>query len=409
MNLTGADIVCLASSSWDAMWVNSQHLMHRLAAQNRVLYVNNLGLRAPGASRGDWHKITRRVGEWFSGLRQAEPNLWVFSPVSLPLHDHASIRRFNQWNLKRTLRRHLTDLGFKQPLLWTFLPLGVQLIGSLDESLVIYHCVDDYAANPGVPAARLREMEDQLLRLADLTIVTNPLLYEERKSRARQAAFFGNVADAEHFAPRPDRPLPLELAALPRPLLGYQGNISGYKTNLEWIAALAKAMPAASVVLIGPVGWGDPHTDVSALQALPNVHLLGRMPYERLPELLAALDICLLPLHDNESTRRSFPMKFYEYMAAAKPIVATDLPAFATYRDRPQLCRLATDADSFVAGVRAALADADDHAAERLAEARLHSWRTRTEQIAALVAQTWQEKEARNESATTDNPEMERQ
>ena len=409
MDLTGADIVCLASSSWDAMWVNSQHLMHRLAAQNRVLYVNNLGLRAPGASRGDWHKITKRVGEWFSGLKQVEPNLWVFSPVSLPLHDHASIRRFNQWNLKRTLRRHLAELGFKRPLLWTFLPLGVQLIGSLDESLVIYHCVDDYAANPGVPAARLREMEDQLLRRADLTIVTNPLLFAERRSRARQAVFFGNVADAEHFAPRPDRPLPPELAALSRPLLGYQGNISGYKTNLEWIVALAKAMPAANIVLIGPVGWGDPHTDVSALQALPNVRLLGRMPYERLPDLLAALDVCLLPLHDNESTRRSFPMKFYEYMAAAKPTVATNLPAFATYRDRPQLCRLATDAGSFVAAVREALADGGDHAAERLAEARLHSWQTRAAQIADLVAGIRREKQAREKSETITHFEAERQ
>jgi glycosyltransferase involved in cell wall biosynthesis len=394
VSLAGRDIVCLASSSWDAMWVNAQHLMSRLAPANRVLYVNNLGLRAPGPTRGDWEKIKRRIREWFAGARAVAPNLWVVAPVSVPLHRWSIIRAFNRWSLRRSLRRQMRRLGFARPILWSFLPIGVDLLGGLDESLVVYHCVDDYAANPGVDAERLREMEERLLAAADLTIATNPLLYDERRGRARRAVYLGNVANTTHFAPRVDHALPPELATLPRPILGYQGNISGYKTNLEWLAAAARAMPQASVVLVGPVGWGDPQTDVRPLQALPNVHFVGRVDYERLPDFVAAFDVGLLPLRDNESTRRSFPMKFYEYMAAGKPIVAADLPAFAPYRDRPQFCRLAGDDAAFVAAIRAALADPADHLDARLAEARANSWDARAAQIGALVAAALTRKEA---------------
>jgi len=393
--LIGRDIVCLASSSWDAMWVNAQHLMSRLAIDNRVLYVNNLGLRAPGKNKGDWAKVRRRLGEWFSDAEKKMDNLWVLSPVNVPLHQSAAVRSFNRWSLIRSLRGHARRLGFRRPIIWTFLPLGVELIGQLDEALIVYHCVDEYAANPGVAVDELRSMEDALLRRADLVFTTNPVLYEERKDRTKRAVYVGNVAHTPHFEPQAQREVPAKMRHLPRPILGYTGNISGYKTDLDLLAKTAKAMKEGSLVLVGPVGWGDPSTDVSVLQELSNVHFIGRVDYNELPAYVAAFDICLMPLRVNESTRRSFPMKFYEYMAAGKPIVSVDLPAFARYRTRPELCRVAVDHDDFIDAIGRTIADRDDHTQARLIEARANSWDVRVDEIGETVAAALAEKEAR--------------
>lgn len=56
------------------------------------------------------------------------------------------------------------------------------------------------------------------------------------------------------------------------------------------------------------------------------VILTGRQPFERIPELIAAADVCLLPAYNNETMRDIVPIKLYEYMAMGKPVVSTELP-----------------------------------------------------------------------------------
>jgi len=49
-------------------------------------------------------------------------------------------------------------------------------------------------------------------------------------------------------------------------------------------------------------------------------------PYSEMPSYLAAADICLLPAHDVATMRNIVPIKMYEYLASAKPVIATRLP-----------------------------------------------------------------------------------
>jgi glycosyltransferase involved in cell wall biosynthesis len=390
--LRGRDIVCIASSSWDAMWVNAQHLMARLARDNRVLYLNNMGLRTPGASKADLLKVRKRLGEWFAPPAHPLPNLWVLSPIAIPLHGLAPIRWLNRFLLRRRIRRWMRRLGFKRPILWTFLPTGVDLIGKLGESAAVYHCVDDYAANPNVPSENLREMETRLAKAADLTLVTSPHLLGKLESSSRKIRYFPNTADVARFRDhRGPTAKVFERFRSSNPdakILGYQGNISGYKTDLDLLEKIARHFPEHLLVLLGPAGWGDPSTDIRFLTALANVHHLDRVPLEDLPSYIHGFDICLIPLNKNESTAGSFPMKFYEYMACGKPIVATALPAFEPYRESPQLARLADDHDSFIEAVKDSLADPGNEAAvkQRIHEAEKNDWETRVEQISAEVA-----------------------
>jgi glycosyltransferase involved in cell wall biosynthesis len=56
------------------------------------------------------------------------------------------------------------------------------------------------------------------------------------------------------------------------------------------------------------------------------VTLTGKQPYERMPEFIAASDICLLPAYNNKVMHDIVPIKMYEYMTMGKPVIATRLP-----------------------------------------------------------------------------------
>ncbi len=60
-----------------------------------------------------------------------------------------------------------------------------------------------------------------------------------------------------------------------------------------------------------------------------NILVLGRKPYAAIPVFLKAADILVLPnLADSAiSSRYTSPLKLFEYLAAGKPVVASDLPS----------------------------------------------------------------------------------
>jgi glycosyltransferase involved in cell wall biosynthesis len=58
-----------------------------------------------------------------------------------------------------------------------------------------------------------------------------------------------------------------------------------------------------------------------AEHGLRNVALLPGIPHEQVPALLAAADICLVPLRDVPLFSSFIPSKMFEYLAAGKPVV----------------------------------------------------------------------------------------
>jgi glycosyltransferase involved in cell wall biosynthesis len=108
--------------------------------------------------------------------------------------------------------------------------------------------------------------------------------------------------------------------------MGWLYHFSGLK---EVTRELAKVKNQYSKIKLFIVGDGDAFNDLVSLRR--DYHLEGQMilagkqPYERIPHLIAAADICLLPAYDNEIMHNIVPIKMYEYMAMGKPIIATKL------------------------------------------------------------------------------------
>jgi glycosyltransferase involved in cell wall biosynthesis len=148
--------------------------------------------------------------------------------------------------------------------------------------------------------------------------------------------YYPNVVDYSHFANRcfVDASLPVDVVErCHAPRVGFVGAISSYKVDFELLRQLAEANPWWSFVLIGSVGEGDPCTESSLLKGLDNLHLLGSRSYDDLPAYMASFDVALIPAPINSYTRSMFPMKFFEYLAAGVPVVATPLPALVEFSE----------------------------------------------------------------------------
>jgi glycosyltransferase involved in cell wall biosynthesis len=309
----------------------------------------------------------------------------VLSPLVLPLHSRALVRALNARLLRAQVGRAARRAGLRRPVLWGYVPQAESLVPVLDPELVVYHCVDDIAAQERVDSASFAAAEARLLAQADLVLASAPGLAQRLRGQTRApVALMPNVADTELFAAALDPgPIDPALAALPAPRIVFCGAVAAAKLDLELIAGLARARPDWSVALVGPVGLGDPHTDVSGLRALANVHLLGPRAYRELPDVLRGADAGLIPYTLNRLTASVFPMKVYEYLAAGLPVVSTPLPSLAEV----QGITLAATAEETVGALERLLAGAGPEAAA--AHSRLaagHSWDARLAEIAVAVS-----------------------
>jgi glycosyltransferase involved in cell wall biosynthesis len=381
------DIVVLSTADWDnPFWTNKQHVACQLADRGfRVLYIDSLGLRRPSARAQDFARIRQRLRRAFDRPRFVRDRLWVWSPVMLPFHASGAVRTLNRRLLSFSLGGQLKRLGFTRPLLWTYNPLTARLLDPDAFDSIVYHCVDDISAQPGMPAHVLATAEEELARNAAIIFATSPRLCETRRRWNRNTHFLPNVADYDHFsrALEPGLALPADLADVPGPRVGFIGALSSYKVDFELLRTAARARPALSFVLVGKVGEGDPWTDSSSLDGLDNLHVLGARPYAELPAYLKGFDVALLPNRINEYTASMFPMKFFEYLAAGRPVVATDLPAIRQYDG---IVHLAPSVESFLAGIDAAVDGRAAPLENRLAAAMANTWDARMDRMLELLA-----------------------
>jgi glycosyltransferase involved in cell wall biosynthesis len=331
--------ILFSTADWDApYWTNKQHTTKHLAERCiRVLYVESVGLRAPKFASGiDLARIWRRLFRGLRGVHQVEQNIWVISPLVIPFkHQWRIVRSINRWILNRTIIRFCKRQGFenKDTVIWTYHPYVLDYLNCIQYGSLVYHCVDDLSAIPGIDAEAFIAKEQDLLKGANVVFTTSKKLYEKCGAINKNTHDFPNVVDWEHFSqafnPGPD---PEDLKEIPHPRLGYVGVLSDYKVDFELLQNVAAERPDWHIVLIGEEREGQCNPTVQTLKDMENVHFLGYKKYEELPKYLRGLDVGLLPTLINQYTDSMFPMKYFEYLSSGLPVVSTDLRAIKDHK-----------------------------------------------------------------------------
>lgn len=403
--LHGKDIILLSSIEWDFLWQHPQEIAVRLAeAGNRVLYVENTGVRSPGLK--DAKRVANRLKLWSGsvfrrGVREVRPNLYVTYPLVLPPFGPLWRRQINRRLLLPVVRRAARKLGMRDPIVWTHLPTdtALELIRLLrsPKSTVLYYCIADFAQlTPH--KAQLQSAEKQIVEQSDLVFANSGHLAAHCKQWRDDVhvfppgvnldAFAANEKDAnEQGQPEVEQGWQayehlLRSRMSSEPIIGYVGALNRH-VNYKLLLAMARARPLWHWVFVGPL-----QTDVRDLSRLSNVMLLGQQPHRSLVNYIRFFDVCIVAYLDNAETVTMVPVKINEFLAAGKPVVSTGLPAVNEFNEQHGVLRIAAaKPESFLYAIEQALTETNGEAviAKRRRVATLGDWSRRLEAMSQLV------------------------
>lgn len=366
--IEGRDFVVF-SDDWGRFPSSCQHIFKRILLQNRVLWVDTIGLRSPQLSIYDLTRSIEKVSGWFRKNKNInngyfKKNLTIINPIIIPYNHINFIREFNAKFVKYQIKDMIEKIDFNNPIMVTTFPNAVDYMNCFDNSLRIYYCVDDFVHWPGVRSNLVSQMEDELLAEADVVFATSQYLCEVKKREGVNPVFLPHGVDVRHFSvENHDRH---RLSDIPSPRIGFFGAISEW-VDLGLIANIAQSHPDWSIVLIG--GYD---TDVSPLQAYENIFLLGSVPYDVLPEYAAGFDVGIIPFIVNDLTQSVNPIKLLEYLACGLPVVSTDMPEVRRFSGH---VHIASDPNEFVRCIETALDEATpDLVGSRKRIAAGYSW-----------------------------------
>ncbi|KPU43420.1 putative teichuronic acid biosynthesis glycosyltransferase TuaH [Oxobacter pfennigii] len=268
----------------------------------------------------DWHWMKQRPQQlmeqfarhgfevYFCSLKQSEnisntliePNLYL-------VHDNKKFITDTIPSLKRKGKRILIWVS------WSKLCIFLE---QYRPDFIIYDYLDDFA--------HWALYLDIMVNRADMVVATSGILKRqiEKKYPYKPNYLIPNGCDIRHFQKfRNETPeKPKEFSNHNGPIICYVGAWASWVDH-ELVKKIARTYPHALLVTLG-VEF-SPRVDN---RFITNIKHLGHIPYDDLPRYLYYADICIIPFKINDITLATNPIKMYEYLAAGKPVVSSNLP-----------------------------------------------------------------------------------
>jgi len=187
--------------------------------------------------------------------------------------------------------------------------------------------------------------------------------------------------------------------ALPKDkkIILYNGSLYKWKGVYDLVQITSYELRVTDYVII--LVGGMPH-DIDRLKKfikekkLPEdrIKILGHKPYKHIPAYLAAADVLVLPNSANKDISSLFtsPMKMFEYMAAQRPIVASDLPSIREVLNENNSILVESDnPENLAKGIEQALTNqglVDSIVSRSFQDIQEYTWGKRVEKIIKFIS-----------------------
>ncbi len=324
-----------------------------------TLYVNSIVMQKPslkkntGGGKSFTHKLIRKTKSILRGLRESGAGFWVYSPFTLPVHHISWARPMNELLLRKQMEKIIRKLEIRDPIIWVVCPVACDVAIHMKKAKLIYLKTDVYEEFPNVDITLIREHDKRLKANADLTIFVSRALYDEESGQCRKAIYLDHGVDFHLFASAAQDPYkPEDIAEIPKPIVGFFGEIADYTVDIGFIEKVIDYLPGKSFVFVGEVS-----VDCSGLVARENVWMLGQKPYEQIPHYGKCFDVAIMPWRQNRWIEACNPVKLKEYLALGKPVVSTPFAELQKYLD---VVYVAKTPEGFAQCIKRALTE-DNH------------------------------------------------
>lgn len=261
---------------------------------------------------------------------------------------------------------------------WNY-PYAIQLPGAR----IIYDLVDHLDVFSG-NRKKITKHHQLLLNSADIVLTTSRALYDQVKPHRPDAILCPNGVDYDRFSASThgNSEPPADIAPIllqGSPTVGYVGALAEW-LDFDLLEKVARLRPDVVFILIGPDLDGSTPSKLTEMQ---NIRCLGVKVHDEVPIYLQYFDVTMIPFLVNEVTHAVSPIKLFEYMAAAKPVISTPLKECIQYpgvlvADSPQMFSNRIEEALQLKSDREYIALLQDVAVE-------NSWENRAEQIMQAI------------------------
>jgi len=375
------DIVCFSLSRWDAPISSpAASLVKELSKNNRVYYIEHP------------YSYKDYLAEGKSYRHYNDGNVSVITPpLVYPINFLPEGKLYNRLSsvndtiLQRTLHKILSEQKIKEYLFINFSdPFFLRSIPTENKPVrFIYQCMDDlsqveYTAKHGI------RLENEIVKNADVVLCTSRELTKIKSAISSNVHFHPNAADVELFKTAATEILnrPAGMYSGDKKIIGFTGSIE-YRTDFDLLYKAAKVHHDKIFYLVGPV-IGKEHIK-HGLTKLPNVVFTGARQLRELPSYLRYFDCCIIPYKINKLTASIYPLKINEYLAAGKPVVATNFSEdISSFRNHAYITGTH---DEFIDAIDKAIdEDVINKKVARMEAAGANSWEKRVEEFWEIIS-----------------------
>jgi glycosyltransferase involved in cell wall biosynthesis len=343
------DLIAIPYHDWrkgqrESVRTRDGHLMREFGASERVRNLlvidrpvslaERIGSRRRVPVRGERIASIRLDRGWVATI--TKPSLRTSVLDLSTAHTIAPLRDargwwfdvFQDWRTHAAIDWAVERLDLSHPSMIAWTPAAAGALEHLASGGWVFDSLDNWITHPVLRrhADRANDAYGRILGPARAVLVPSEATRTELNPFRRDITVVPNGVDLDRFAHLKERPRDLPAP----PIVGYVGKL-GIRLDVDYILAVAEALPETTFVFIGPE---LERAIVRPLHNARNIVLLGDRRVETVPEYLAAFDVAWIPHRVGEGETGGDLMKKYEYWAARRQVVTTPIADLGRWLDQ---------------------------------------------------------------------------